>query len=87
MLLRKKKNSLISIFAFGLCLGATSAAHGAEVQRRLNWPVSDKIKNGISSTFGESRNDHFHGGIDIPGENLPVLPVYKGVAIRWTATA
>ncbi|MDH5718428.1 MAG: M23 family metallopeptidase [Spirochaetia bacterium] len=52
----------------------------------INWPISsDKFKN-ISSTFGESRLDHFHAGIDIPGEDLPVYPISKG-RLLWKTTA
>ena len=44
----------------------------------IRYPVdTSKIKK-ISSTFGESRYDHFHNGIDIPGENIPVYPLKKG---------
>jgi hypothetical protein len=39
----------------------------------LEWPVEKNKKYQISSTFGESRLDHFHNGIDLPGEGLKVL--------------
>ncbi len=41
------------------------------------WPV-EIDKNIISSTFGESRYDHFHAGIDIAGENLSIYPIKDG---------
>lgn len=42
----------------------------------LSWPI--KGKGQISSTFGESRIDHFHNGLDIPGDNLAVYPLKEG---------
>jgi len=39
----------------------------------LDWPVEKDKKYQISSTFGESRLDHFHNGIDLPGEGFKVL--------------
>lgn len=52
----------------------------------LNWPVRSSKELQISSTFGESRFDHFHNGLDIPGENLKVYPVKEG-EICWHHTA
>ncbi len=48
-----------------------------------SWPtvVSEKHKVTISSTFGESRVDHFHNGLDIPGENIRVFSVQAGKII------
>jgi len=44
----------------------------------FRWPVNDGI---ITSTFGESRGDHFHDGIDMisPGDN--VYPVESGTLL------
>lgn len=39
----------------------------------FDWPVEKDKKYQISSTFGESRIDHFHNGIDLPGEGIKVL--------------
>ena len=48
---------------------------------RFQWPlirgVYPEIK-GITSTFGESRIDHFHNGVDVSGLNLPVKPLASG---------
>jgi len=47
------------------------------------WPLEQN--NGISATFGEFREDHFHAGIDLStnGETgLPVLAVADGVIFR-----
>jgi len=39
----------------------------------FEWPVEKDKKYQISSTFGESRIDHFHNGIDLPGEGIKIL--------------
>lgn len=39
----------------------------------FDWPVEKDKKYQLSSTFGESRLDHFHNGIDIPGKGTKVL--------------
>lgn len=44
----------------------------------LAWPVERDKKYQISSTFGESRLDHFHNGIDLPGEGIKVLTPRDG---------
>ena len=46
----------------------------------LRWPIESKGEpyTKISSTFGESRLDHFHNGIDVPGEGFPVYSIQKG---------
>lgn len=41
------------------------------------WPIVEKDII-ISSTFGESRFDHFHSGVDIPGDEVPIFPVASG---------
>src|SRR5690349_11534519 len=59
-------------------LVATSASAAEYI-----WPLQQN--NGISATFGESREDHFHAGIDLStnGETgLPVLAVADGVIYR-----
>ena len=45
---------------------------------KLEWPVEKDKKYQISSTFGESRLDHFHNGIDLPGEGSKVLAPKDG---------
>ncbi len=44
----------------------------------LEWPVEKDKKYQISSTFGESRLDHFHNGIDLPGEGIKVITPRDG---------
>jgi len=44
----------------------------------IDWPVEKDKKYQISSTFGESRLDHFHNGIDLPGEGMKVLTPRDG---------
>ncbi len=45
------------------------AAHG------LDWPVARRT---VTGTFGESRGDHFHSGIDIGGGEQEVHPILAG---------
>jgi len=44
----------------------------------FSWPVSD---GRITSTFGESRGDHFHDGIDVVSVNNAVYPVKEGLLV------
>lgn len=41
----------------------------------FRWPVTDSF---LTSTFGESRGDHFHDGIDMISTNTAVYPVSSG---------
>ncbi|HSE43297.1 MAG TPA: M23 family metallopeptidase [Acidobacteriota bacterium] len=48
-----------------------------------NWPLEENF--GVSATFGESRGDHFHAGIDLSTNGdtgLPVLAVADGEIYR-----
>lgn len=46
------------------------------IAKEFSWPIDIYKENHlITSTFGESRNDHFHAGIDISGEDLPIFPI------------
>lgn len=51
----------------------------------LSWPVPPQHISRISSTFGESRLDHFHNGVDIPGKGLPIFPLAGGRIIYQTS--
>ena len=69
--------ALISFILFFCCttLNAENENYG--------WPLQDNF--GISATFGEFRDDHFHAGIDFStnGEvGLPVLSIADGKIIR-----
>ena len=47
------------------------------------WPLKENF--GVSATFGESRGDHFHAGIDLSTNGdigLPVLAVADGQIYR-----
>lgn len=46
----------------------------------LDWPVKTIA---LTATFGESRNDHFHNGIDLGGGEQPVYPVQEGEIIFY----
>jgi len=64
------KNLLLSMFFIGII--SLSAEN-------FMWPIDIQKENHlITSTFGESRYDHFHAGIDISGENLPIYPIKEG---------
>ncbi|EMS87460.1 peptidase, M23 family [Leptospira noguchii str. Cascata] len=39
---------------------------------------TDQLENKITSTFGESRGDHFHNGLDISSANEPVFAMADG---------
>lgn len=51
---------------------------------QFDWPIPPEKITRISSTFGESRLDHFHSGVDIPGDGLPVFPMKEGRLIYKT---
>lgn len=59
---------------FSFLLLQTSFLYSSKFQ----WPIPENHAKMISSTFGESRLDHFHAGVDIPGKGLPVIPMKKG---------
>jgi len=44
----------------------------------FDWPVKKVI---LTSTFGESRGDHFHTGIDLGGGAQPVFPISSGLVV------
>lgn len=47
----------------------------------IDWPVKETGNTKISSTFGESRIDHFHNGLDIPGKGFDIYSVGSGKLI------
>lgn len=44
----------------------------------FRWPVTDGV---ITSSFGESRGDHFHDGVDMISANDNVFPVKQGTLL------
>jgi hypothetical protein len=62
-----RRAALLSAFALALC--------GVGPALALEWPVLNAV---VTGTFGEDRGDHFHGGIDIGGEDQEVHPVLPG---------
>ena len=64
-------NQKFRFILFGLLL-ISSIASG------FQWPVEEKI---LTATFGESRWDHYHTGIDIGGGSQIVRPVEDGEVI------
>jgi hypothetical protein len=60
-----------------ICLSSQAASTG------YGWPLQENY--GVSATFGESRGDHFHAGIDLSTNGqtgLPVLAVADGKITR-----
>lgn len=50
----------------------------AIINTSFRWPVTDGI---ITSSFGESRGDHFHDGVDIISSSDNVFPVDQGTLL------
>ena len=46
----------------------------------FDWPVEKRI---LTATFGESRMDHFHNGIDIGGGEQSIHPAEQGEVIYY----
>ena len=75
---RNSRPALLCLIA-ALCLGPPARADAERPQ--FQWPI---IKGEfpdlrlITSTFGESRIDHFHNGLDIAGDNDAVRPMAAG---------
>jgi len=82
--------AFIAIASFsGLVVGAlfSQSANSSLNQNKIfSWPVNTQLKLRISSTFGESRLDHFHNGLDIAGKNLKVSSMADGVVL-WKTEA
>ena len=57
---------------FSLLLFLSTGIHA------FQWPIADPI---VTATFGESRWDHFHSGIDLGGGIQEVYPIEKGEII------
>ena len=79
--MRRYKFALLCLVPAGVLLSAekikTPEAAPANPPA-FEWPVEKDKKYQISSTFGESRIDHFHNGIDLPGEGSKVLAPKDG---------
>ncbi len=44
----------------------------------LDWPLERVV---LTATFGESRGDHFHAGIDLGGGEQAVRPIAAGEVV------
>lgn len=67
----------VSILAFFVILAIPLGANAPGFE----WPlIKGELPDlkGITSTFGESRDDHFHAGLDIASQNEPVQSVADG---------
>ena len=64
---------------WGIALIACALAVGAPgLGTAFEWPVEKRV---LTATFGESRGNHLHGGVDLGGEEQPVHPVAAGEVI------
>ncbi len=78
-------------FLYIFCGSRSTPPQQHEILPILHWPID--LKNTyqqetekkedfsfplITSVFGESRNDHFHNGIDLAGKELPIHPIADG---------
>lgn len=72
--MKKNLAIMLSIIIFGL-----SSLLSADFQ----WPVEEMQNSFISAYFGESREDHFHNGIDLAPKSSKVYPVDNGEMIFY----
>ncbi|HCL55797.1 MAG TPA: hypothetical protein DHW82_02150 [Spirochaetia bacterium] len=71
----KRKTLVLSfVFLFGIVNFA---------EENYQWPIKDMKDSDITSFFGESRDDHFHNGIDIAKKEALVYPVLNGEIIFY----
>jgi hypothetical protein len=65
--------------ALFLIVAASALLPGRESENNYGWPLT--IRDGISSTFGEFRSNHFHAGVDLrtyQRTGFPVVAVADG---------
>ena len=73
--------ALLLSFILGILMLPLPGNGETDVQPEFQWPL---VKGEypdleyITSTFGESRIDHFHSGLDIAGNNDAIYPVAAG---------
>lgn len=77
---------LLSLFIFAAVLLGQNVYSGSLKDLKLRWPVDQNKKYIVSSTFGESRLDHFHNGLDIAGKGFAIYPLAEGRVI-WKSEA
>ncbi|MBW7858289.1 MAG: M23 family metallopeptidase [Leptonema sp. (in: Bacteria)] len=77
------KYGLVIIFmSLVILLGGSLSSQAT----RFSWPIikgTPPNLTGISSTFGESRTDHFHAGVDILGSDMPIKPMAGGKILYY----
>ena len=57
---------------WGMIIAALSLAS-------FNWPVEENRR--VTSSFGESRYDHFHNGVDMSSSDMKIYPAEEGKVI------
>ena len=75
---RRRRSVRYTIFVLALSIVSPASVFA------FQWPVEEKV---LTATFGESRWDHFHTGIDIGGGEQQVRPVDAGEVIFSNDTA
>lgn len=85
-MLRDFRPSVHGLLLLPLCAALFSGDLRPE-PGRFRWPIEKgtfPALGAISSTFGESRTDHFHAGVDIAGDNEPVRPIAGGRLLYYS---
>ncbi|MDH4199179.1 MAG: M23 family metallopeptidase [Spirochaetia bacterium] len=81
------KKILFGFFCLAsLQIFSADTPNSTDPEIHIYWPVDIEKPFIISSTFGESRMDHFHNGLDIAGKGIPVYPVQTG-RVLWKTEA
>ncbi|MBI2966560.1 MAG: M23 family metallopeptidase [Bacteroidetes bacterium] len=76
--------------SFILCYGGESSAQNKYPQGIFRTPLDTGVELVLAGNFGEIRNNHFHGGIDIKTmgvEGKPVFAVDEGTVYRIKISA
>jgi hypothetical protein len=63
-----------------LLVAFLSVSIGACLLLAFDWPLDQIV---LTSTFGEHRGDHFHGGIDLGGGDQPIYPISPGELVFY----
>ncbi len=69
----------IRLLAAILIIFAMILPVSANVQK-FKWPIEKVL---LTATFGESRGDHFHSGIDLGGDGQEIRPISDGEVVYY----
>lgn len=77
--------TLLLFFSFTYSLFSNQNLNkSSEPPCSIQWPIKTKYVTNLSSTFGESRLDHFHNGLDIGGFQTKIYPLQQGTILYKT---